>query len=62
MHGIHPQVVPHRLTGFTASRLDPSQATSGVRDGQTVPHFLSFKSAALAIAPPRLLKPRYRRV
>lgn len=43
MHGIHPQVVPHRLTGFTASRLDPSQATAGVCDGQTVPHFLSFE-------------------
>lgn len=56
MHGIHPQVVPHRLTGFTASRLDPSQATPGVCDGQTVPHFLSLKSAALTTAPPLLLR------
>lgn len=27
MHGIHPQVVPHSLTGFTASRMDPPGRT-----------------------------------
>lgn len=58
MHGIHPQVVPHSLTGITASRSRPSGqplVCVMVRQCRTVVPFLSFELAALAVAPPQLM-------
>lgn len=59
MHGIHPQVVPHSLTGITASYSRPDGqplVCVMVRQCRTVVPFLSFKLAAMAVAPPQLME------